>query len=89
LYYKLRIIKYSELMVSTCADGHITSCCAHIVSWLVWSDPREKVELMRGLSLELVIDRGKAGAYRSPFIANALIKRPEFNVPCDNGSPML
>jgi hypothetical protein len=25
---------------------------------------REKVELARGLSLELVIDRGKAGAYR-------------------------
>ncbi len=67
-------------MVGTCADGHI---------WLVWSHPREKVELMRGLSLELVIDRGKAGAYRSPFIANALIKRPEFNVPCDNGPPML
>ena len=30
-----------------------------VVSWC-----REKVELARGLSLELVIDRGKAGPYR-------------------------
>ena len=31
---------------------------------LVVSLCREKVELARGLSLELVIDRGKAGPYR-------------------------
>ncbi len=34
---------------------------------------REKVELARGLSLELVIDRGKAGAYRYCMSAHDFI----------------
>jgi hypothetical protein len=36
---------------------------------------REKVELARGLSLELVIDRGKAGAYRYCMTGQSIIMK--------------
>jgi hypothetical protein len=36
---------------------------------------REKVELARGLSLELVIDRGKAGAYRYSMSVHFIIMK--------------
>ncbi len=36
---------------------------------------REKVELARGLSLELVIDRGKAGAYRYCMSGHSIIMK--------------
>jgi hypothetical protein len=36
---------------------------------------REKVELARGLSLELVIDRGKAGAYRYSMSGYSIIMK--------------